>query len=295
MAYLIQGAREAGGDRENFFVRNKKIAYMSKGKRRFKHMKVDCSGFVITPGRVGTDLSIMDIGDTESFKNRCTEWQERGCTTVLTVCSVSYEKQVKRQLRKARHHMINSSMDYVIGVSFPMRKLTPSFVRICKREQVPFIIASLDNESDIDTVAWPWIRNELFPYRPVIVPDFRKLQDSGKELDKLWEKWRQLAQGHELSTLSTLPNDGDILTHKTLRKIGISPLKGELLIGADLDYNLYQDGPLADYSPFYYDEHKAPDIVVAKGKVMKAGGDVFFRPGFGQEISVRVPGHFTTY
>lgn len=295
MAYSIQGVYDSGGEQKNFFVKDKKIAYVSKAKRRFKSMKVDCRGFVISPGQVGADFSMMEMGDPESFQNRCMKWQGRGCTTVLVVCDVPYEKQLPWQLKKARRHMAKSSLDYVLGVSFPMRHLTSSFVRACKREQVPFIMASLNHESDMDAVAWPWIRNEMFPYHPVIVPDFRRRKDFEQGGDPLWAQWQQLAASYELSTLARPVRDGEILSIQSLRKIGISPLKGELLIGADIDYNLYREGPLADSSSFHYDKPQGPDIVVERGKVMKAGSDVFFHPGFGKEISIRVPGHFTTY
>jgi len=40
-----------------------------------------------------------------------------------------------------------------------------------------------------------------------------------------------------------------------------------------------------------YDKH-VPVITVHNGKVMKAGDQLFFYPGFGQERTIRAPGMF---
>lgn len=295
MAYLIQSVSGEDEKQKNFLVQNKKITYISKNKHRFKHMKVDCSGFRIGPGRVGIDFSIMDIEDSDVYKKRCMDWHNRGCTTVLVVCSVSLEKQVRAKLKKARHQMINSSLDYVVGVSFPMKKLTPSFIRTCKRERVPFIMVSLGDKSDMENAAWSWTRQALLPYDPVIIPDFESIRIPEREYQKIWKKWRNIVDRHHLKTLETQPHDQEILNKNTLRKVGIAPFKGELRVGADLDYTLYQNDSLANDRVFHYDKQRIPDIVVAKGKIVKAGVNRFFYPGIGREILVHTPSYLTTY
>ncbi|MCZ0754454.1 hypothetical protein [Anoxybacillus sp. J5B_2022] len=79
-----------------------------------------------------------------------------------------------------------------------------------------------------------------------------------------------------------------------LKKIGIYPQKGDLRIGGEVDYNLYAhiSSKVAETFVVDYDKH-VPVITVHNGKVMKAGDELFFQPGFGRERVVRAPGMFT--
>lgn len=295
MTYLIKGAREANGESKDLLIHGCKVAYKAKSLNRLKHVQMNCGGFLITPGRVMIDFSILQESDFSLYKKRMIELERLGCTTVLVVCEVTCEEKLLQQLKKARHHMINSSIDYVIGISVPLKKLTSTLVRRCKREKIPFIFTSVESELDFDTVKWAWIREALFPYRMAIVPDWNAFGGTKREMIKLQRKWYDLATAHDISTFDLLPENETILTKPALRKIGISPLKGELYRGGDLDYNLYGNGSLDDCVHLHYDKNSIPDVVVLRGKVMKAGRTVYYRPGFGNEISVRTPGLLTTY
>jgi hypothetical protein len=153
----------------------------------------------------------------------------------------------------------------------------------------------MKEETDFEAVQWQWIREAAFPYRMAIVPDWDTLRTSERHLVKLQRKWRNFAANKDIPTLPSFLTDRTILTKPVLRKIGISPLKGELYRGGDLDYNLYENGSLDDSFYLHYDKNSIPDVVVLRGKVMKAGRTVYYRPGFGNEISVRTPGFLTSY
>ncbi|HEX7066545.1 MAG TPA: hypothetical protein VF199_15855 [Bacillales bacterium] len=293
--YVIKGANGLNGERKDFLIRESKIAYIANNLDKLKHVDLDCRGFSIEPGRVAVDLSILNAPNFSGFRAKVIQWQQLGCTTVLVVCPVKHESELCQQLRKARHRMINSSIDYVVGISVPMRKLTPVLVRLCRREKVPFIFATVDAETDLEAVTWPWIRDALFAYRLTITPDWRGMDVPHKKISKLKERWMELAGKNDIPTITDFPENEGILAGPILRKIGISPFKGELRTGCDLDYNLYENASLADDSDHDYDRESHPDIVVLRGKVMKAGKTVYYRPGFGKEIFVRVPGYLTTY
>ncbi|HEX6922791.1 MAG TPA: hypothetical protein VF149_03115 [Bacillales bacterium] len=293
--YLIKGVNVPNGDRKDFLIRERKIAYVSDKLDRLKHKGLNCQGFSIRPGKVAVDFSILHAEDPSMFKKKMIEWQRSGFTTLLVVCSVESERKLKQTLKLARHQMINSSIDYVVGISFPMRKLTPSLVRMCRREKVPFIFASMDSKKDMEGATWSWIRDALFSYPLTIVPDWQGLSLSKKRLLKLKNVWREFAGKNDIPTTTEFPEDGGILPKKILRKIGISPLKGEIHTGCDLDYNLFENASLADGNQLHYDGESIPDIVVLRGKLMKAGQTIYYRPGFGKEISVRVPGYLTNW
>lgn len=296
MTYLIRGASEADGTRKDFLIRDRKIVYSAKGMGHLKSMELNCAGFLITPSRVAVDDSILQSRDFSTGKDKFIELQRLGITTILAVCSVQSERDLRQQLKQARHHLINSSLDYVIGISFPMRKLTPGFIRLCRRERVPFVLAVIESAADLEAVTWPWIRDALFWYRLAIVPDWRKLHDlSERHRSKLERNWRKIAVKHDIPTIADFPCQRTILRKAWLRKIGISPHKGELRIGSDLDYNLFRSGSLADPVELHYDKNSFPDVVVLRGKLMKAGKTVYYRPGFGKEVSIRVPGYLTSY
>lgn len=295
MSYLIRGANELNGAKKDFLIRDRKIVYKGKNLDHLKSLSLNCGGFFITPGRVGMDLSMIRNEEDALCKNRFIEWQRIGCTTMLVVCPLENEQDLREKLRKTRHRMINSSVDYVIGVSFPMGKLTPSFVRLCKLEKIPFIFAKVGSEEELGAVDWPWIRNALFSYRLTIVPDTKHFPLQGRALMKWMKHWQALAAQYDIPTLVDFPEEEMFLTKAATRKIGISPFKGELRTGFDLDYNLYESTSLADPLELHYDKDSVPDVVVLRGKLMKAGKTVYYRPGFGKEVTVRVPGYLAYY
>ncbi|HET7578543.1 MAG TPA: hypothetical protein VFK33_04605 [Bacillales bacterium] len=295
MSYLIRGANELNGAKKDFLIRDRKIVYKGKNLDHLKSLSMNCGGFHITPSRVGVDLSIIGNEDGALCKNRFIEWQRIGCTTMLVVCPLESVQNLQELLRKTRHRMINSSVDYVIGISFPMRKLTPSFVRLCRLEKIPFIFAEIKSEEDLEGVEWPWIRNELFSYRLAIVPDTRNFPLQERALMKWKKHWKTLAAQFDIPTVVDFTEDEMFLTKEASRKIGISPFKGELRTGFDVDYNLYESTSLADPLELHYDKDSIPDVVVLRGRLMKAGKTVYYRPGFGKEVIVRVPGYLAYY
>ncbi|HEU5140039.1 MAG TPA: hypothetical protein VFT51_08700 [Bacillales bacterium] len=293
--YVIKGANDLNGRRKDFLIQGQQITYISNELDKLKHVDMNCHGFSIEPGMVAVDFSILHLRQFSGFKKKIIHWQKLGCTTTLVVCPVERERNLGQQLKQARHQMINSSIDYVIGISFPMSRLTPEIVRLCRREKVPFINATMEDEKDLEAVTWAWIRDSLFAYRLAITPDWRGLNLSNKQMGKLKEQWREIARTNDIPTIVDFPEEERALANPILRKIGISPFKGELRPGCDLDYNLYENASLADGSDHDYDRDSHPDIVVLRGEIMKAGKTVYYRPGFGKEISIRVPGYLTTY
>lgn len=295
MSYLIKGASGPNGLTKEFLIRERKIAYIARRMERERTFEMNCDGFYIVPAGVRVDHSMVASRAYTDRKKKFIEWQRQGTTIVLIVCPLQYEKDLESCLRKARHLMINSSIDYVIGVSFPLHKLTPSFIRQCVCKKIPFVQAVVHEQNDLNKVTWEWIRNAHHSYRFPIVPDWSKLNLDSKQRKKLNDQWLSIANRMDIPTISHFPNNEGMLNKEAKRKIGIAPFKGELRTGCDLDYNLYKSTSLADPTHFLYDKDSEPDVVVLRGKLMKAGESVHYRPGYGKEITVRVPGYLASY
>lgn len=295
MSYLIKGASGLSGAAKELLVRERKIAYMAGKMSREKAIEMNCGGFYLVPGRVGVDYSITLSHDFIDRKKKFVDLQRKGITTVLIVCPLKFESGLSRCLKKSRHLMINSSVDYVIGVSYPMRKLTPSFIRLCVREKVPFIQASVQDVEDLYQVTWEWIRDALHSYRLPIVPDWSGLELTARQRKKCEEGWLNIANRIGIPTIVDFPEEDGLLNTEAIRRIGIAPFKGELRRGCDLDYCLFKSASLADPAQFLYDKESEPDVVVLKGKLMKAGDTVYYRPGYGKEMTIRVPGYLASY
>ncbi|HET7629274.1 MAG TPA: hypothetical protein VFK44_12950 [Bacillales bacterium] len=295
--YIIKGAETTRDSALAFLADGGKVACITEYLRYLKHVRMNCDGFAIRPGKVAVDGTLLQLDD---YKERLTQWQRKGVTTVLVLCDIEKDADLRESLKHARHRLINSSIDYVIGVSYPMRKITPSFIRLCKREKVPFLLARVYEESDVSAVAWEWIRDAQFPYRFPIVPDFGTCSSYDRSTKSPLSDWLETAKHNQIRTWAGFDNECPMLSKKALRMIGIAPLKGELRAGGDLDYVLYRRGRLADPNELPYHEEgdnqeRNPDVVVLRGRLMKAGKTVYYRPGYGKEIPIRVPGFLTYY
>ncbi|MCD7033377.1 hypothetical protein LRR81_03975 [Metabacillus sp. GX 13764] len=66
----------------------------------------------------------------------------------------------------------------------------------------------------------------------------------------------------------------------------VSPEKGEIRTGAYADYNLYKlrvTGDLVETGSVLDYDITVPAITVHKGRVVKAGKEIMYTPGFGEE------------
>ncbi|KIY20780.1 hypothetical protein UB32_17205, partial [Mesobacillus subterraneus] len=67
------------------------------------------------------------------------------------------------------------------------------------------------------------------------------------------------------------------------------------LNGGEVSYNLYNMEAVANYCEeqalFFQSKHLA--VTVDKGKVIRAGTEVYYRPGKGENVIIKTPGFFT--
>lgn len=296
MAHILTGMQVEKENQKYVLIRHDKVADLAPYEMRIKSISVNCHGFYLRPGKVMVDRTFGDFLDFSSYKKRLLQHISFGMTTLVVFARAEYERQVLQSIRKMRHHMINSTVDYAIALSFPLKRLTPSLMRLLRREKVPLILCRIHSEKDLDDVAWPWLREALFPYKLVFVPEGIP---SSREREKrhFLDKWRKIMHNERLAFLDELEEDGKPLGKEVLRTIGIFPHKGELRRGGDADYNLFRSSSLVQNGVDHYDilEKEKPDIVTLKGRILKAGNCYRFRPGSGKEIRIAVPGYFATY
>ncbi|MFN7252217.1 MAG: hypothetical protein ACK4M9_15655 [Anaerobacillus sp.] len=293
MKYIIENALTniyGEEQRNSYLIEGSKVMYNANHFSQYNHMRINTDRFVLTPGYAMVDFSILSISHFSSFKERMKHLQSIGCTTLITAFNVFLEHEFRTELKKAKHALINSSIDYLLGAKIPLSKLTPTMVRMCCKHKVPLIFAEIIDPEEINDVNWQWIRGELFPYHTMIVPIWN-IPGSKRTLQRFKMEWEQILTVNKITTQIDAPIEHAPLSKQFLLNVGLYPKKGALKVGTDADYLLFSKAELDGDEKDYKDIH--PEVVVANGVVKKAGIEVYIQPGVGKELTVAVPRQFT--
>jgi hypothetical protein len=276
----------------SILVDGNQIRYKDKNFDHLSFMRMDGSKYLMTPGYIFLDFSLPISNNFQHFKQVMKEkFILKGCTTIVSIISVQYERQLEKRLREQRKYLLNSPIDYLIGIMVPLKKLTPNFIRLCKRLKIPLIMILIHELRELDEVQWGWIRDALFPQQ---IPFFPKIKQTIQP-NMFKKKWNQIVKTHKFSSILDCPKEHQPLSKDILMKIGLYPERGEIHVGGKVNYNLYryekkieivEENALVDY-----DKH-IPEIIVHNGTILKAGERIFFRSGAGQEIVCSLPGRF---
>ena len=91
--------------------------------------------------------------------------------------------------------LISSPIDFIIGVRIPVRLITPSFIRKCKREKVPAIFVELEDLDELEDIPWGWVRDALFPLQLSVYSNNYFLPKEGSqegfvEMERYHAKWK---------------------------------------------------------------------------------------------------------
>lgn len=292
MAYIIEDAvivKHAAAEKTSILVRNNKMDYIHSSVKNMAYMKMDASPYVMTPGHVMLDFSINGSYSEAKpiFKDKLIA---SGCTAVITVARAEYERELSDAVRKKRQRMINSPIDYCISAAIPLKRLTPSLLIACKRQKIPLLVLEIHPEDDLAGFPWEWIRSSIYHFPMTFLPQWpdRALQD------KQQKTFEALMKKHRFSASAACPPEHTILDKNLLMKIGLFPDKGDIRIGGEVDYNLYEGNAfnsVEDLSSSGYHSH-IPKFTVHKGQLQKAGETIFLKPGFGEERTVAMSGRF---
>lgn len=297
MSYIIENANvvsDQGVLNRSFLIQENKISHFGSSLKKYKGMRMNVSTYFMTPGHAYIDLDLSLCENLKDYKNRLLNLISKGCTTVLAPCYIPYEMDFEKCIRTSRHRMINSSIDFVVGVHIPAEKLTPSIIRLCKRHKLPYIIAEISEHSEIHSIPWGWIRDAEYQFQVPIYPLWNIEEDKILKMQR--DTWEYVTSLHKIPTYLQFPIDTRPLPKVIRKQIGLYPKKAELLIGNDLDYNLYQypgyELKVDESNKLDYDKMD-PIITVHKGRLLKANSVMNFFPGFGEELIIKSPGLFS--
>ncbi len=297
MEIILENAKDGNERRQTFLVKDEKVVMRRTEDMRLNHLKVDLSSFRIEPGIVSYYPQLQESMSPQAFKRQQAALIKNGVTTVVTTADVHWERELDRAVKTARHRMVNSSLDYVIGVTVPLKRLTPFFIRNCRKKGIPFIRVSVDSHEEIVSAKWGWLKEAMYPNPPAFYPYFKNIKNN-RERKKLIKEWDKHMDDHGLNGKLHL-QEGP-LQKPILKQIGIYPHKGELIQQADLDYNLYYTGyrerqRAGGISEEGRPAQDVPDVTYLRGVMLQGGQHVRIRPGYGKELNIRLPGYFASY
>lgn len=298
MNYIIENANvvsDNGISTISLLIEKNRIAHYGKTLKRYKSLRINVSSYFMTPGHIFCEYELSQTSNLPIYKERLQTLIKKGCTTVIVPCNIRYESEFQQKIKEARHSMINSTIDYVIGVHLPLEKLTPTTIRLCKRYNLPFIIVDVYEHDNIFSVPWGWLREAQYQYQVPIYPIWKS--EDQKVVRQQMDDWQDATSANHIPTYMNFPTNQIPLSKVVLKQIGLYPKKGELLIGNDIDYNLYiyRDSELGVDEKNKLDYHKInPIITVHKGRLLRVEDEMNFYPGFGEELKVKIPGLFGT-
>ncbi|WP_100407223.1 hypothetical protein [Bacillus solitudinis] len=281
----------------SYLISNQKINYVNESLNKWKEQRLNAEGFMLDSGNIMIDNELLSM-DFSAFQQQQRQLLKKGCTTVAVFNQVNYEKQLLTQLKNAKHRMTNSSLDFVIGLSMSLHLLRPTVIRSCQKYKIPVLKIQVSTGDNLQDVPWTHIAQALLSYQVVLLLDI--IGGNKRERQAIAHSWYWFCQKYRIPT-GEVPDPHRNWPKSLLQKTGLYPIKGELLIGSDVDYLLYLDYAktnldsqalsVEEDSLLDYDKEE-PNIVVLRGRNLKINDEYFLKPGFGYHIQVKKPGRF---
>ncbi|WP_312096828.1 hypothetical protein [Niallia sp.] len=279
----------------SILIEDNRIELIKDKFHSYQYMRMDGSPYIMTPTTVMLDNQVQKITSNTQQRNYIEEnLIKKGCTTFLFYIEVKREKELAVQLKKINSQLLNCAIDYVTAVKIPLKLLSPTFVRLCKREKVPVIFIEIDDARALYQVPWGWIKEALFPYNAPLVPIFLSQNEQEKKMTQ--NIWSSLMRDVKIPSIAREIKEGMTIAYPDLVKMGIYPFKGNVYQGGEVTYNLFAfDESIInieenDLFLYHYDRIQ---MTIHKGKCIRAGDKVFYRPGFGELLEVKVPSFLT--
>ncbi|MEH7176674.1 hypothetical protein [Neobacillus vireti] len=297
MGYIIENAnilKETKLTQSSLLIEGTQIAVKQNRIHHNKLMRMNAEPFIMTPAYVILDSKIPLNAPFQEFRKYMIEnFLLKGCTTFLTYITISYESELSEKIKETKTSLVSSPIDFLISVKIPLRILTPSFIRKCKKERVPAIFIEIDDMAEFSEIPWGWIREALFPYNCPLVPIISK--DVKKEPRKVVSKWKLIMENEKIPSILEEVKENHPLSVPLLNKLGLYPQKASLLHGSEVSYNLFYKAReimnVDEAALFHYHSDRLV-VTVSKGQVIRAGEKVLFKPGNGEYVKVRTPSYF---
>jgi hypothetical protein len=279
----------------SLLINNNRIDKIDSHFKYYQLIRMNADPYVMTPTYVLFNSNIPHIKAFQELKKfLIEELMLKGCTTLLTYVNVSYENELSTKISDLRTAFLSSPIDYLIGVRIPIRLITQSFIRKCKKEKVPAIFVDLQNYEELEQIPWGWIKDAMFPFNSPLIPIISS--DDKKEVKSALSKWKGIMNRENVPALYEVIEENNPLSISVLNKIGLYPQKASLMSGTEVSYNWYakinESQNVDDMSLFHYHSDRLV-VTVHKGAVLRAGDNVIFKPGNGEHVRVRIPSYFS--
>jgi hypothetical protein len=299
MTYIIENAHILKGQAisdTSLLIDGERILAAKLSFNLYNHIRMDADDYIMTPTHVLLD---SNLPFSASFQERKDYYIKnfimRGSTIVLTIINVHFDRELDVKLKQAKSDLIDSPIDYVIGISIPPRMLQPGFIRKCKRAKIPVIFLQIKDMEELNRIPWGWIKEALFPYNSPLVPVFTHCSTKKEKL-LLTKYWSELLKKEKVPAVHEEIPELSPISRTLLKKTGIFPHKSNLNSGGEVSYNLYSktdEMVYLDENELYNCHNSSLAVTVDKGKVLRAGNEVYYRPGKGENVIISTPGFFT--
>jgi hypothetical protein len=298
MGYIIEDAnilKETNLVKSSLLIEKDQITAKKSNFNHYNLMRMNIDGFIMTPSFVLYDPNIPLKASYQELRKYLTEqFLRKGSTTLITYTSVLFESELPQKLNDVKTSLISSSVDFLICVKIPLRLLTPSFIRKCKREKVPAIFFEVDGSEQLEEIPWSWIKEAMFPYNNLLIPIITK--PLKKEAMIVLSKWKVRMEKEKIPVLFEELAEREPLPIPILNKLGLYPRKASLLHGAEISYNLFlNDNKIknVDEAGLFHYHCDRLVVTVHKGKVVRAGEEILYKPGYGEYVKVLTPSFFS--
>lgn len=258
-------------------------------------MRMDGSPYIMTPTPIVYDNHVKESLDPKQQRDYIQEnLIKKGCTMFVTACNVKKERELLGELNKTKNRLLNCAVDYVICIEIPLKILTTSLIRTCKKEKIPAIIIEINNSNDLYKVPWGWIKEAIFPFNCPLIPEF--LMSDEEERKKAQIAWAAIMRDTNIPSVKKELAECDIIPYEALIKMGIYPFKGNIYQSGEVTYNLYEKSRTIiniDEKELFHYHYNRILVTYHKGKCIRAGEKVFYHPGFGEQMEIKVPSFFS--
>jgi hypothetical protein len=297
MAYIINNAKWVSDKKvkqASILVKQDRIQSIRKSFDHYRYMKMDVSPFIMTPVHVMCDNALPETVNHKMMKDYFIEhFISKGCTTLLTSFKINFFHHFQERLRQKKKTLLNSPIDYLLGVAAPASLITSELVRLCKRHKIPIIWIDLSSRDRFLNIKWGWIKDVLFHYPITFAPFFSSEIDNNSK-EKELKIWQKTMKSENIPHFSKEISQKTPLSLGELKKLGIYPKRGNFLVGGEVSYNLYEIPEVISVDDNWsidYDSH-CPRLTINKGKLYKVNNQTFYYPGEGKELIINTPRFF---
>ncbi|WP_177174138.1 hypothetical protein [Salipaludibacillus aurantiacus] len=249
-------------------------------------MQVITKPFKVKPGHVTFEKEAAEWFDDNYGPSYIKRMLLSGFSTFIRILPITYETDTEDVFKKARFQLKDCPVNYIYAPRVSLRRLTPSWVRKLKKMAVPVILFYVETKEEIEKTRWQRLLEAAFPLRLMFIFDCKHSALSNSDEKYARSKWEKTVKNLRINSFFYLPEPGEEVSRLLLQRIGLYPKKGSFDSGSDADYFLY-------FNEKKEAEHiLLPEIIILKGKVVKAGTRWFLEAAEGGELNSIIPEQF---